>query len=62
MSPTNSFDANTCLAGCTYNQATGGTSLSVSLTAGQTFYWRVRAGNSSTGQGGSWSPVRSVAK
>lgn len=62
ISSTNSFDSETCLAGCFYNLASSTTSRSVTLTTGKTYYWRVRAGNSSTGQGGYWSPVRSVSK
>ncbi|WP_437650580.1 M23 family metallopeptidase [Sorangium sp. So ce362] len=59
-STVNSFDGETCLGGCEYDDRTEGTSLTRSLTPGRTYFWRVRAGNAATAQGGRWSPVRSV--
>lgn len=60
ISTSGSFGAESCPGNCIYNEAAGSTSRSVSLAPGQTYYWRVRAGNSATGQGGLWSEVRSV--
>ncbi|WP_433931170.1 peptidoglycan DD-metalloendopeptidase family protein [Sorangium cellulosum] len=60
VSAVNGFDEESCLGGCAYEERTGGTSVTLSLTPGTTYFWRVRAGNAATAQGGRWSPVRSA--
>ena len=55
-------DSSTCPGTCLLNATTSGTSYSASgLQAGTTYYWHVRAGNTTTLEGGLWSNTWSFA-
>ena len=57
-----SDDGFTCIntSTCQMHVGTGTTHTGFPLVSGQTYYWRVRAGNTITEQGGTWSIDRAV--